>query len=139
MFNTRLQVKKLTGISERPAGKGRRRRFCFCWSSLICLCVGLLLLSAPRVHASKPALPNYFIRTWQTQEGLPHNAVNSILQTHDGYLWLATYDGLARFDGANFTVFDNSSTPEMSSSRVVSLFEDKDGTLWIGHETGELT
>jgi signal transduction histidine kinase/ligand-binding sensor domain-containing protein len=99
---------------------------------------GLLFLSGLSLCAA-PALPSFFIRTWQTQEGLPHNAVTAILQTHDGYLWLGTYDGLARFDGASFTVFDNNSTPEMSSSRVISLFEDNAGTLWIGHETGELT
>ena len=65
--------------------------------------------------------------------------MTAIVQTHDGYLWVGTYDGLARFDGASFTVFDNNNTPEMSSSRVISLFEDREGNLWIGHETGELT
>jgi signal transduction histidine kinase/ligand-binding sensor domain-containing protein len=84
-------------------------------------------------------LPNFFIRTWQTKQGLPNNAVNAIVQTRDGYLWLGTYDGLARFDGMTFTNFDNNNTPEMRSSRVVSLFEDDAGALWIGTETGELT
>src|SRR5947208_5626417 len=40
-----------------------------------------------------------------TDDGLPQNAVNAILQTRDGYLWLATFDGLVRFDGLEFTVF----------------------------------
>ncbi|HVU27087.1 MAG TPA: two-component regulator propeller domain-containing protein [Verrucomicrobiae bacterium] len=83
-------------------------------------------------------LPSYFTRIWQTDDGLPNNAVTAIVQTHNGYLWLATYDGLVRFDGASFTRFDNSNTPEMRSSRVTSLFEDAESNLWIGYETGEL-
>jgi signal transduction histidine kinase/ligand-binding sensor domain-containing protein len=61
------------------------------------------------------------------------------VQTRDGYLWLATYDGLARFDGVTFTRYDSSTTPEMHSTRVTSLYEDANGNLWIGYETGELT
>ena len=93
----------------------------------------------PGLRAADSTLPSYFLRVWQTEDGLPENVVTAIVQTRDGYLWLGTYDGLARFDGANFTVFDNNNTPEMSSSRVISLFEDRAGNLWIGHETGELT
>src|SRR5271155_5807073 len=104
------------------------------------LCALLLCLVCPGLLcAATPPLPSYFLRVWQTENGLPDNAVTAIVQTHDGYLWLGTYDGLARFDGASFTVFDNNNTPEMSSSRIISLFEDGEGNLWIGHETGELT
>lgn len=104
------------------------------------LCALLLCLVCPGLLcAATPPLPSYFLRVWQTENGLPDNAVTTIVQTHDGYLWLGTYDGLARFDGASFTVFDNNNTPEMSSSRIISLFEDGEGNLWIGHETGELT
>ena len=91
------------------------------------------------VCAETTNLPDYFTRVWQTQDGLPNNAVTSIVQTRDGYLWLATYDGLARFDGVSFTTFDNSNTPEMRSSRITSLFEDAEGNLWIGCESGDLT
>lgn len=84
-------------------------------------------------------LPGYFTHTWRTEDGLPNDAVSDIVQTRDGYLWLATYDGLARFDGVTFTRFDSSTTPEMHSTRVTSLYEDAKGNLWIGYETGELT
>jgi ligand-binding sensor domain-containing protein/signal transduction histidine kinase len=83
--------------------------------------------------------PNYFIRTWQVEDGLPQNKVTAVLQTPDGYLWLGTYDGLARFDGVRFTIFDENNTPELRSSRVTSLFEAADGALWIGDESGQVT
>ncbi len=85
------------------------------------------------------ASPNYFVRSWQAEEGLPQNKVTTVVQAHDGYLWVGTYSGLARFDGVHFTVFDDNNTPEMHSSRVTSLFEARDGTLWIGDESGQVT
>lgn len=84
-------------------------------------------------------MPPYVIRIWKTDDGLPQNAVTSVLQTGDGYIWVGTYSGLARFDGVHFHVFNSANTPELRSSRVTSLFEDQKGTLWIGSEIGELT
>ena len=83
--------------------------------------------------------PNYFPRSWKTEDGLPDNAVTAAVQTRDGYLWAGTYGGLARFDGTRFTVFNSAGTPALQSDRVTSLFEDAKGTLWIGHERGDLT
>ena len=83
--------------------------------------------------------PEYLTHCWQAEDGLPQNTVTAVVQTRDGYLWVATYSGLARFDGVRFAVFDGSNTPEMRSSRVTSLFGADDGTLWIGHEGGEVT
>src|SRR4029079_14217410 len=110
-------------------------------AKLILVCIAGILFSAPEsiLSAATASLPNYFLRRWQTEEGLPHNSVTAICQTRDGYLWAGTYDGLARFDGVSFTVFQNANTPAMRSSRVTSLFEDDAGDLWIGYETGELT
>ncbi len=78
------------------------------------------------------------MHVWQTDDGMPQNGVSAIVQTRDGYLWIGTYGGLARFDGVRFAVFNNNNTPAMLSSRVTSLFEDSAGTLWIGYEAGEL-
>lgn len=77
----------------------------------------------------------HLIDVWETEDGLPQNSVIAITQTRDGYLWLGTLNGLVRFDGSRFTVFDESTTPELGSSRIVSLFEDHGGELWIGTET----
>ncbi|HEV2453402.1 MAG TPA: two-component regulator propeller domain-containing protein [Verrucomicrobiae bacterium] len=106
--------------------------------TLIGLC-SLIALATRSAFGLATNLPGYFTRTWRTEDGLPNDAVSAVLQTRDGYLWLATYDGLARFDGVAFTRFDSSTTPEMHSTRVTSLFEDAAGNLWIGYETGELT
>lgn len=83
------------------------------------------------------AIAQYQFDTWTTEHGLPQNSVVDILQTRDGYLWLATYGGLVRFDGARFTVFDRS-FDGIKSQRVQSLYEDSKGTLWVGAEEGML-
>ena len=88
---------------------------------------------------SLSAWPSYITRTWQAEQGLPQNKIMAVVRTHDGYLWLGTYNGLARFDGVRFTVFDDNNTPELHSSRVTSLFEAADGKLWIGTESGNVS
>jgi len=81
----------------------------------------------------------YHFDWWTADSGLPQNSVLSILQTHDGYLWLTTSDGLVRFDGVRFTVFNRSNTPGIRNNRFTALYEDGDGTLWIGTEEAGLT
>ena len=71
---------------------------------------------------------------WTTDEGLPQNTVNKIIQTHDGYIWLATWGGLARFDGIRFTIFNSANTPVIKNNRIVSLAEDINGNLWLSTE-----
>lgn len=75
---------------------------------------------------------------WNTDQGLPQNTILNILQTRDGYLWLATSDGLVRFDGAQFTVFNSGNSPGLKSNRIAVLFEDRAGVLWFGTEDSGL-
>ena len=70
---------------------------------------------------------------------MPQNTVHSILQTSDGYLWLATLDGLARYDGVKFTVFNKNNTPGISSNRFTQLILDGRGDLWVGTEYSGVT
>jgi ligand-binding sensor domain-containing protein/signal transduction histidine kinase len=100
---------------------------------------GFLAVAWLWLAASASGDPGFVTRVWLRENGLPQNTVTAVVQTHDGYLWIGTYNGLARFDGARFEAYDSGSTPALVDSRVTSLFEDKEGTLWIGHETGELT
>jgi len=81
----------------------------------------------------------YAVRVWQTDEGLPQNMVTCGTQTRDGYLWFGTPNGLARFDGERFQVFDSADTPGLVDRHVTRLFEDAQGTLWIGHNSGLVT
>ena len=85
------------------------------------------------------ALGHYQQFVWQDQHGLPQNGVLSILRTRDGYLWLGTIEGAARFDGVRFVVFDNNNTPGFKSNQILSLTEDRAGSLWLGAVSGGLT
>jgi signal transduction histidine kinase/ligand-binding sensor domain-containing protein len=78
-----------------------------------------------------------FFDSWTTENGLPQNSVTDIIQTPDGYLWLATFGGLVRFDGHQFTVFDLS-VEGVGSVRTRALHVDRTGTLWAGTDDGVL-
>jgi len=83
-------------------------------------------------------ITQYTLETWQRKEGLPQNSVHAILQTRDGYLWLGTQEGLARFDGVKFTVFNRRNTPQIKYNHINVLFESRNGALWIGTNGGGL-
>ncbi len=95
----------------------RKLLLCFC------LCFGFIEAAA-----------QYRIDHWTADDGLPQNSVYGIVQTGDGYLWLATVDGLARFDGVRFTVFNKSNSPGIVNNRFTDLFEAADGDLWAATE-----
>jgi len=95
----------------------------------------LLAQSEPGSFQVAP-VREFVIDHWGMEQGLPQNSVNSICQTRDGYLWLATFGGLVRFDGVRFTVFDRFNTPGMKADRCIALHEDTRGRLWIGTENG---
>ncbi|HEV7684291.1 MAG TPA: two-component regulator propeller domain-containing protein [Pyrinomonadaceae bacterium] len=73
---------------------------------------------------------------WLTENGLPQNTVHAIAQTRDGYIWIGTEAGLARFDGVKFTTFDKQNTPQIKSNYVRALLADSQGALWIGTAEG---
>ncbi|MGH9943136.1 MAG: ligand-binding sensor domain-containing protein [Pyrinomonadaceae bacterium] len=100
------------------------------------LCGHLLLLAL--ACAGKADAAAYRVQIWTTDEGLPQNSVNAILQTRDGYLWFTTLDGLVRFDGVRFQIFDKSNTAGLNSNRFNSLYEDEQGDLWAGTDDGGL-
>src|ERR1035437_298346 len=80
----------------------------------------------------------YIIDSWNSEKGLPVNGVNAVTQTNDGYLWLGTEEGLVRYNGSDFVVFNSKNTPAFQDSFITSLKSNSDGTLWVGTMTGYL-
>jgi diguanylate cyclase (GGDEF)-like protein len=82
------------------------------------------------------AITQYVQSSWNSEDGLPQNSVHAIAQTADGFLWLGTEEGLARFDGVRFTVFTSHGSHGLASDYIQSLASDRDGSLWIGTDSG---
>src|SRR5882757_4688446 len=74
-------------------------------------------------------------RAWQTDEGLPDNSVTGVAQSADGFLWVATYGGLMRFDGANFSTVP---LPSLFKKSVRTMLLDRRGRLWLGMDPGSV-
>jgi signal transduction histidine kinase len=84
----------------------------------------------------RPSTREYLLETWQTSRGVPSNTVTAVMQARDGWLWVGTTNGLARFDGLRFTVFGEShGLPSLS---ITCLQEDAEGVLWAGTAGGGL-
>jgi signal transduction histidine kinase/ligand-binding sensor domain-containing protein/CheY-like chemotaxis protein/AraC-like DNA-binding protein len=86
----------------------------------------------------RPPLETFVHESWTVQNGLPVNSIQRISRGRDGYLWLATWDGLVRFDGVRFTVFSTGTTDELPSNRIREMIQDGEGTLWIRTEQDHL-
>lgn len=94
------------------------------------------------IFASKqPSLPlnEYFAQTWDTRDGLPHNGINALAQSKDGYLWVATWEGLARFNGREFQVFTRGSAPNLPDSAIRSLYANNQGDLLVAGARGGIS
>ena len=106
----------------------------------LCLCI--CCLATLTTHAQEeendadasPVALDRVAKSWGTGDGLPQNSVNTALQTRDGYLWVGTNAGLARFDGVQFRKFGLSDG--LPSVLITALAEDWDGGLWVGTSGG---
>jgi ligand-binding sensor domain-containing protein len=99
--------------------------------------LALLVLLAPPVSAAVPSASAKAaewrpVDFWRQPQGLPQNTVMTIRQTRDGYLWIGTKGGVTRFDGLNFTTFDDRHKDQIRENEVYALAEADDGSLWIG-------
>lgn len=109
------------------------------WRSSL-VCVAAIAALAGDLRAGSPAdAGEIAFDTWTVAEGLPQGSIYDIVQTPDGYLWLATLGGLVRFDGVRFTVFEKATAPGIGSNRFMTLFIDRAGALWAGTENGGVT
>ena len=133
-----LQARKIA--LQRPTSERRtvRSRQDSHFSAV--LAAALLLWSGSGAHAlasTDTKADHYITAVWQVEEGLPGNRVTSVVQTPDGYLWVGTQSGLARFDGVRFAVFDGN-TPGLESRQIGKLFVDQQGGLWVAMLPGQL-
>ncbi|NLH73673.1 MAG: hypothetical protein GX456_11520 [Verrucomicrobia bacterium] len=107
------------------------------------ICAALVAASPVQMLAAETSLetemPSYHVTRYTAEQGLPQNTVRALLQTSDGYIWVGTLAGLARFDGVKFTVFNSSNTPEMPNDAINALAEDRqDSSLWVNAGKGLL-
>ncbi len=126
-------------VHERPTetfGGMRAMRI-----SAAVMCAMLGCFSATPADALDPAraITQYASEVLGTPDGLPQNSVQAIAQTPDGYLWFGTQEGLVRFDGVRFTVFDKHNTPALRHNSVQCLTVTRNGDLWIGTFVGGAT
>jgi diguanylate cyclase (GGDEF)-like protein len=101
------------------------------------LAVAALLAANPAL-ALDPwrAVTQYRHDVWSTRDGLPQSSVEALAQTSDGYIWFGTQEGLVRYDGVRFRVFDKANTRSLRHNRVTALMADSSGGLWLGTEGG---
>ena len=110
---------------------------CLAPSRLCCGLAVVFLLNLPATASAlnpKTLISQYTANHWGTGDGLPQASVSSVAQTADGYIWLATEEGLVRFDGVRFTVFDTTNSA-LTDNFITALRAGRDGSLWI--RTGE--
>lgn len=104
------------------------------------VCVALALTWSTSLGAQEPrpllAPAEFAIDQWTTEDGLPQNSVNAMARGVDGYLWIGTFGGLARFDGTTFTRMERTDAAGRHVDRVLSLAVGPDSSLWIGTESG---
>lgn len=86
----------------------------------------------PRAPSPELPLNQLMVRQWTTEDGLPSNSLNEVLTSDDGFLWLTSFAGVARFDGVTFRNFTQQDAPALSTSGFDGLHVDSEGTLWLG-------
>jgi ligand-binding sensor domain-containing protein/signal transduction histidine kinase len=122
-------------LFHHPFGRTVRLRD----SKWVAICMLFFFIALTVVCSPVVGTADYLIDLWTSDNGLPDSSVTAIAQTPDGYLWVGTYNGLTKFDGVQFSVFDPFNTPELKHARVDGLFMDAQGTLWINTHDGSMT
>ena len=93
----------------------------------------MLILGCRSAFALDPSLKpsQYLVDNWQIPEGLPQTSAQAIARTPDGYLWIGTQEGLARFDGVRFSVFLSGKDLDIPNKHISTLFVDAAGRLLV--------
>lgn len=105
-------------------------------SAIRLVAAGSMISLCQALAASPSDNDGFVLDSWHVEQGLPSEAVTSILQDRSGYLWIGTTNGLARFDGIHFTTFNSINTPDLPDGQIESLYQDRSTALWIGTDQG---
>ncbi len=121
----------------RIAGCGPMRSTRYARCARVALALAMLGIGA-QAFALDPSLQpsQYILDNWQIAEGLPQTSAQTIARTPDGYLWVGTQEGLARFDGVRFVVYDTVTEHAIPNKHISVLHVDHLGQLWIGTRSG---
>ncbi|UCH95422.1 MAG: response regulator [Candidatus Aminicenantes bacterium] len=107
-------------------------------SVLVFLFIFLSVLPVTALDPDKK-ITQYNIHIWNMDGGLPCNSVYAVRQTREGYLWIGTQDGLVRFDGIDFEIYNKKKIQQLKCNDIRALYQDRHGILWIGTAAGGLT
>lgn len=108
----------------------------FTYLLFLSLGAGALFPHHPDAESRQKTIAQYTLDIWTTDEGLPQNSIDCITQTNDGYIWMGTQEGLVRFDGVRFTVYDKRNTGAIDNNYITALYVDRKDRLWIGTYDG---
>lgn len=115
------------------------KRYTFWGGNILFAILGIVylpVLSFAQFNQQNSIRENQYVveRGFTTENGLPGNGVNKIYQDRSGYIWAATYNGLVRYNGSEFKVFNTSTLKNLRSNRFTSISEDPEGRIWAGLE-----
>ena len=128
-----MRTVKLNTACAIPTGfSGWRAHSLFARFQAVMMMLAVLVAHPGSLQAQYRAM------NWTADSGLPQNIIRGIVQTPDGYLWIATLNGVARFDGVRFTVFDRSNSPGITANRFPAMVAGKNGDLWLYSESGTI-
>ncbi len=117
--------------TNQPCGSHSRH----CTTALVIALICLFTAHGFGLNSAKN-LRQYVLRTWTSEQGLPQDSIRAMLQTRDGFLWIGTQGGLARFDGADFVLYKAGAPNSIPNDSITGLAEDRDGSLWISSAGG---
>lgn len=97
--------------------------------------LAIAVLLSVAVRAASPTPGSFITSVFGSNAGLPQ-PIEDVVQTNDGYLWLATQAGVARFDGMRFTLYRAADYPGLPCNAIQALLDDGNGSLWVGTDRG---
>lgn len=132
--------RRVAGMPLNRRASPRRSRHACWWACHVLLLLLCLLVPAGGVAAAErtPPLRDYAVDMWTSRNGLPHNSLRGIAQTPEGHLWFATWEGVARYNGLDFELYDRSTTPGLLDNGIGALYVDRDGALWVTDSRGNV-